>query len=215
MKLIKTAIWIWLTRQANIETHRTILFWSSKYIYKARWKVITSVWLAEFVSWTNLEWSQLQCHGLCERVYSALGRTVHRLANHWCHEGSDAGHVDNGASRAVLYHSAGNHLVGICYSKGHGLFRFVGCLTSQKQVSVSQGRICSDKCTGCHTESEVADHTFCLTQSRYTDTGPTSPSADLITPGARRVAAWVPVSKLVVWLDMDKESRMQECTHFQ
>ena len=34
------------------------------------------------------------------------------------------------------------------------------------------------------TEIEDADQTFYLTQSQYTDTGPTSPSADLITPGA-------------------------------
>ena len=61
---------------------------------------------------------------------------------------------------------------------------FVGCLTSQQQASVSQGRICSDSYTCCHTEIETADQTFYLTQSQYTDTGPTSPSADLITPGA-------------------------------
>ena len=54
----------------------------------------------------------------------------------------------------------------------------VGCLTSQQQASVSQGRICSDNFTCCHTEIEAADPTFYLTQSQYTDTGPTSPSAD-------------------------------------
>ena len=55
-----------------------------------------------------------------------------------------------------------------------GLFVcFVGCLTSQQQASVSQGRICSDNFTCCHTEIEVADQTFYLTQSQYTDTGPT------------------------------------------
>ena len=59
-----------------------------------------------------------------------------------------------------------------------------GCLTSQQQASVSQGRICSDNFTCCHTEIEVADQTFYLAQSQYTDTGPTSPSADPITPGA-------------------------------
>ena len=63
---------------------------------------------------------------------------------------------------------------------------FVGCLTSQQQASVSQGRICTDNFTCCHTETEVADPTFYLTQSQYTDTGPTSPSADPITPGARQ-----------------------------
>ena len=35
--------------------------------------------------------------------------------------------------------------------------------------------------TCCHTETEAADQTFHLTQSQYTDTGPTSPSTDLIT----------------------------------
>ena len=61
---------------------------------------------------------------------------------------------------------------------------FVGCLTSQQHASVSQGRICSDNFTCCHTEIEVADQTFHLTQSQYTDTGPTSLSTDPITPGA-------------------------------
>ena len=60
----------------------------------------------------------------------------------------------------------------------------VACLTSQQQASVSQGRICSDIFTCCHTEIEVADPTFYLTQSQHTDTGPTSPSADPISPGA-------------------------------
>ena len=67
---------------------------------------------------------------------------------------------------------------------------FVGCLTSQQQASVSEGRICSDKFTCCHTEIEVADPTFYLTQSQYTDTGPTSPSADPITPGAWQGSHW-------------------------
>ena len=63
-------------------------------------------------------------------------------------------------------------------------------LTSQQQASVSQGRICSDNFTCCHTEIEVADQTFYLTQSQYTDTGPTSPSADPITPGAWQGSHW-------------------------
>ena len=61
---------------------------------------------------------------------------------------------------------------------------FVGCLSSQQHASVSQGRICTDNFTCCHTEIEAADQTFHLTQSQYTGTGPTSPSADPITPGA-------------------------------
>ena len=67
---------------------------------------------------------------------------------------------------------------------------FVGCLTSQQHASVSQLRICTDNFTCCHTEIEVADPTFYLTQSQYTDTGPTSPSADPITPGAWQGSHW-------------------------
>ena len=66
----------------------------------------------------------------------------------------------------------------------------VGWLTSQQYASVSQGRICSDNFTCCHTEIEVADQTFHLTQSQYTDTGPSSPSADPITPGAWQGSHW-------------------------
>ena len=66
----------------------------------------------------------------------------------------------------------------ICQPKRQQNNMFVGCLTSQQHVSESQRWICSDKFTYCHTEIEAADHTFCLTQSQYTYTGPTSPSAD-------------------------------------
>ena len=66
----------------------------------------------------------------------------------------------------------------------------VGCFTSQQQARVSQGRIYLDNFTCCHTEIEVADQTFYLTQSQHTDTGPTSPSADPITPGAWQGSHW-------------------------
>ena len=46
---------------------------------------------------------------------------------------------------------------------------FVGCLTSKQHAGVSQGRICSDNFTCCHTKIEAADQTFYLTQSQYTD----------------------------------------------
>ena len=74
--------------------------------------------------------------------------------------------------------------------RGGRVCLFVGCFTSQQHASVPQGRICSDKFTCCHTEIEVADQTFHLTQSQYTDTGPTSPSADPITPGAWQGSHW-------------------------
>ena len=60
---------------------------------------------------------------------------------------------------------------------------FVGWLLNVPE-SVSQGRICSDNFTCCHTQMQVADQTFHLTQSQYTDTGPTSPCSDPITPVA-------------------------------
>ena len=70
------------------------------------------------------------------------------------------------------------------------LLLFVGCLTSQQHASVSQGWICSDNFTCCHTEIEVADQTFHLIQSQYTDTEPTSPSTDPVTPGTWQGSHW-------------------------
>ena len=56
------------------------------------------------------------------------------------------------------------------------LLLFVGCLLSQQHASGYQDRTCSDNCTCCHTEIEVADPTYCLAKTQYTDTGPASPS---------------------------------------
>ena len=75
----------------------------------------------------------------------------------------------------------------LCWSE---IACFVGCVTSQQHASVSQGRIYSDNFTCCHTDIEVADPTFYLTQSQYTDTGPTSPSADPSMPGAWQGSHW-------------------------
>ena len=66
----------------------------------------------------------------------------------------------------------------------------VACLTSQQHASVSQGRICSDNFTCCHTEIEVEDPTVYLSQSQYTDTGPTSLSADPIMPVSWQGSQW-------------------------
>ena len=45
------------------------------------------------------------------------------------------------------------------------------------------------------TQIKVADQTFHLTQSQYTDAGPTSPRADPIPPAPGRVATGVPIFK--------------------
>ena len=86
----------------------------------------------------------------------------------------------------------------------HNVCLLVACLTSQQQASVSQGQICTDNFTCCHTEIEAANQTFHLTQSQYTDTGPTSPSADPIRQAPGRVATGVPIFKSLVWLDPEK-----------
>ena len=67
---------------------------------------------------------------------------------------------------------------------------FVDCFTSQQHAGVSQRRSSPDNCTCCHTEKEVADQPFHLIQSQYTDTGPTSPSTDPLTPGAWQGSQW-------------------------
>ena len=85
------------------------------------------------------------------------------------------------------------------------LLLFVGCLTSQQHASVSQGQICSDNFTCCHTEIEAADPTFYLSQSQYTDTGPTSPSADPITPGAWQGSHWSAIF-LSHWYDSTQKN---------
>ena len=75
-----------------------------------------------------------------------------------------------------------------CDRTSQSFTRFV-CLASQQRASVSRGRICIDNFTCCHNEIEVADQTFYLIQSQYTDTGLTSPSADP-TPGAWKGRHW-------------------------
>ena len=70
----------------------------------------------------------------------------------------------------------------------------LACLTSQQQASVSQGRICSDNFTCCHTEIEVADQTFYLTQSP----GRPVPVLTLKRQAPGRVATGVPIVKSLV-----------------
>ena len=67
----------------------------------------------------------------------------------------------------------------------------VGCSTSQQHASIPAGRVCLESFTCCHSETEVADQTFCPTQSQYTDTGPNSPSAGPITRGAWKLSHWI------------------------
>ena len=59
------------------------------------------------------------------------------------------------------------------------LLLFVGCLTSHKHAGVSQARICSDNCTCCHTDIEVADQTVYLTQHSILTPGQPVPALTL------------------------------------
>ena len=70
------------------------------------------------------------------------------------------------------------------------LLLFVGCLRPKQHANISQGQTYSDKCMCCHTVTEVADQNFYLTQSHYTNTRPTSPSADPIISGAWQGSHW-------------------------
>ena len=81
---------------------------------------------------------------------------------------------------------------------------------SQQHASVSQRLICTDNFMCCHTETEVADQPFYLTQSQYTNTGPTSPSTDPITPGAWQGSHWIPMFKSLVWLDPEKSCHKRD-----
>ena len=130
----------------------------------------------------------VHCNGAvlmyCNRgvlVYCNLGVLVYcnGAVLVYCSGGS-LGVLQSGSLGALQWGSLGVLLVCL----------FVGCLSSQQHASISQGRICTDKFTCCHTEIEAADQTFHLTQSQYTDTGPTSPSADPITPGAWQGSHW-------------------------
>ena len=44
--------------------------------------------------------------------------------------------------------------------------------------------------TSVDTETEAADQTSYLTQAQQTDTGPTNPNADPVTPGAWQDSHW-------------------------
>ena len=64
------------------------------------------------------------------------------------------------------------------------LLLFSACFAFRQHVSVFRGQVCSDIPTCCQADTEAADHTSYLTQSRSTDTGPSSVAPDPATPGA-------------------------------
>ena len=63
----------------------------------------------------------------------------------------------------------------------------LACLASQQHASVSQGRICEDICTCCHTEieviSNVISHPLSLSLSLSLSLPPSLPPLPILTPG--------------------------------
>ena len=66
----------------------------------------------------------------------------------------------------------------------------VARLMSQQHATVSPEPILSNNFRCCHIEIQTADQNFYLNQPQYTDTRPTSPSADPTTPGAWQGSHW-------------------------
>ena len=86
-----------------------------------QWTEKGVVWMV----WTSVQWREWS--EWCEPVYS---------------EGSGLNGVNQCTVKGVVW---------MVWTKGQRRRMFVGCLTSQQQASVSQGRICSDNFTCCHT----------------------------------------------------------------
>ena len=131
----------------------------------------------------------MYCHSNMMWSGGSLNHYVSKLASAAIKLGLQAKHLYN--VRKIYKVS---HLLFFSYIAKHvhnvKMLLFVGCLTSQEHASVSQGQICSDNFTCWHTEIEVADQTFHLTQSQYSDTGPNSPITDPIMPGAWQGSHW-------------------------
>ena len=157
----------------------------------------------------NLTDKQSSCHSKKEDV------TQNNAMNDWALRAMIVSMVASRPGSSHLYFRAGppQTILTCCHP---ALTRnetrvcwLVACLTSQQQASVSQGRICSDNSPFCHTEIEVADPTFYLTQSQYTDIGPTSPSTDPITLGAWQGSHWSANFQVTGMIRPRKKSRRQ------
>ena len=68
---------------------------------------------------------------------------------------------------------------------------YVTGMTRPRKISVQAGfEPGIFRSRGGHTKRKTADQTFHLTQPQYRNTGPTSPSADPVTPGAWQGSHW-------------------------
>ena len=92
-------------------------------------------------------------------------------------------------SSHLLWEKTGKNQLNTCVEISSFMCLLV-CFSVANMNSIPTGWINTGNCLCCHTEIEVADQTFYLTQSQYTDTGPTSPSIDPIMPGAWQGSHW-------------------------
>ena len=74
----------------------------------------------------------------------------------------------------------------------------VGCKTSQQHACISQGGICRDNCTCCHTEIEFADKTISSSHSTLTPDQP-DPALTLPRQAPGKVTTGVPIFKSLVF----------------
>ena len=127
------------------------------------------------------------CAGRVQQDYPSFCVTV-RLIKRWVSAQLLLGHIPDTVVEKTVVRLFNSPLP---FTAPQWVCWLGGCLTSQESATVSQRRICSDNCTLSHTEIEVADQTFYLTQPQYTDTGLTTPWIDpIIIPGAWQGSHW-------------------------
>ena len=149
-------------------------------------------WLDRVINtkvWSRVGQDSLDCQ-IKRRNWDQLGHTVRKLPSNVVQKNPECLQLES-TRVAIKQTSKYTQTKPWTRRAADGLVCWLfGCSTSQQHASVSQGWICTDNFTCCHTEIEVADPIFYLTQSQYTDTGPTSPSADPVTPGAWQGSHW-------------------------
>ena len=149
---------------------------------------ITYIWVGACTcvhTYESVSVPWLSCSSMCLRV----GQTGEQETGWWGKETEIqrlAQHVVPSVHK-LIKRDKQKHKLSSTFRKRGWWGKLVGCVMSQQHASVSQEGIYADKFTCCHTEIEVADQTFHLTQLQYTDT---SPSTDPTTPGAWQGSHW-------------------------
>ena len=152
-----------------------------------------------------------QAHTACGMVWYSTQRVKYQRPGHREDSTEKSGGAIPespalGAEAFPLGHRGGG-LKTSAYSSSLALLLLVGCLTSQQHASVSQGRICTDKFTWCHTwdrscRSNFPSHPVTV----YWHRADQSQCWPINAQAPGRVATGVPVFKSLVWLDPGKNT---------